>query len=1043
MSTSYTSQGRKPKTSVAKRNITNADGTRTEITTTTITTYTAFKEETTKKVDTKHFPSHPRVRRERVTLDDGTTGWKKTSTVVYPGGQREITIEWPDGEKEVKIEEPDENSARETNNKTPEVVIDEPKKEEKKEEFLSWPKFPWDSLTKRMQHNGQELPNKTAVSFLQCTADKIPTISSSWNFHQLNSAVEYLAARLLPPLEQVEGSNKTPLIPIPSDHPPLEKGDRVLIVYPPCSPHFLITFLACLRAGLVAVPVYPPHPDRKDSLGAFAGIARECGARVALTNGEYANAKRLGQLKNSFMKKISRKKDDENADDTKWPDNLLWVVTDKEPLQNPPAKFPKLEEIPGPEDIAFLQFTSGSTSAPKGVALTHANLSHNLYIIIDELNADKDTKVVSWLPQYHDMGLIGALLGVLYCGGSGYYMSPLAFLQRPMAWMEAVSEYRATHLQAPNFAFGLTARKFDPDGYYNGMGGETTNEDGKKVKPKAKLGASWLPQYHDMGLIGALLGVLYCGGSGYYMSPLAFLQRPMAWMEAVSEYRATHLQAPNFAFGLTARKFDPDGYYNGMGGETTNEDGKKVKPLDLSCLQHVINGAEPCTINSIKAYEKAFKPFGLRTEPSVIFPTYGLAEHTVFVCSGGQGTIQVKKTDLEQEDKAVVVEGGTGAVSDQSNGYEPTVTLVGCGFPQNQNIDVRIVEPVSRRLLPDGRVGEIWVNSPSKALKYYGKDVKETKEDFHAIIEDMKDASIKFGGYLRTGDLGFMHKDQLYVCGRIKDLIIVAGRNHYPQDLEATAESIASEYVRPGCSAAFSIGSKSGDKGDYEMVVLAMELKEPVPKGDKLTSICESIANKVRSEIFKEHALALESIVLVKPRTIPKTTSGKIQRSKTCAAFINKSLQELYRKDFDGSEIGAYGDALPSKKDLADKTKGTSNAIKKTPEEIRELAYKEIKEMLINSISQIAQVGKNEIKDNVALSTFMDSVSLAQFKGLLETTYGVKAFSDEYLFRDTTTVKKLVNVVKAGSAPDDGDGSGAVKQAAGSGGPGCCGCVVM
>ena len=948
MSTSYTSQGRKPKTSVAKRNITNADGTRTEITTTTITTYTAFKEETTKKVDTKHFPSHPRVRRERVTLDDGTTGWKKTSTVVYPGGQREITIEWPDGEKEVKIEEPDENSARETNNKTPEVVIDEPKKEEKKEEFLSWPKFPWDSLTKRMQHNGQELPNKTAVSFLQCTADKIPTISSSWNFHQLNSAVEYLAARLLPPLEQVEGSNKTPLIPIPSDHPPLEKGDRVLIVYPPCSPHFLITFLACLRAGLVAVPVYPPHPDRKDSLGAFAGIARECGARVALTNGEYANAKRLGQLKNSFMKKISRKNHDENADDTKWPDNLLWVVTDKEPLQNPPAKFPKLEEIPGPEDIAFLQFTSGSTSAPKGVALTHANLSHNLYIIIDELNADKDTKVVSWLPQYH-----------------------------------------------------------------------------------------------DMGLIGALLGVLYCGGSGYYMSPLAFLQRPMAWMEAVSEYRATHLQAPNFAFGLTARKFDPDGYYNGMGGETTNEDGKKVKPLDLSCLQHVINGAEPCTINSIKAYEKAFKPFGLRTEPSVIFPTYGLAEHTVFVCSGGQGTIQVKKTDLEQEDKAVVVEGGTGAVSDQSNGYEPTVTLVGCGFPQNQNIDVRIVEPVSRRLLPDGRVGEIWVNSPSKALKYYGKDVKETKEDFHAIIEDMKDASIKFGGYLRTGDLGFMHKDQLYVCGRIKDLIIVAGRNHYPQDLEATAESIASEYVRPGCSAAFSIGSKSGDKGDYEMVVLAMELKEPVPKGDKLTSICESIANKVRSEIFKEHALALESIVLVKPRTIPKTTSGKIQRSKTCAAFINKSLQELYRKDFDGSEIGAYGDALPSKKDLADKTKGTSNAIKKTPEEIRELAYKEIKEMLINSISQIAQVGKNEIKDNVALSTFMDSVSLAQFKGLLETTYGVKAFSDEYLFRDTTTVKKLVNVVKAGSAPDDGDGSGAVKQAAGSGGPGCCGCVVM
>jgi len=921
MSTSsYTDRGRKPKTSVAKRNITNADGTRTEITTTTIT----VGEETTKKVDTKHFPSHPKVRREGVTLDDGTTGWKKTSTVVYPGGKREITVEWPNGEKEVKIEEPAESSPQTNKN-------DEPEKEKKEP-------IPWDSLTKRLQQNGQGLSKKTAVSFLQSTGDKIPTISSSWNYHGLNSAVEYLAARLLPP----EGSRPPPLIPIPSDQPPLQKGDRVLIVYPPCSPHFLITFLACLRAGLVAVPVYPPHPDRKDSLGAFAGIVRECGARVALTNGEYANSKRLGQLKNNFMNKISKKS--EGTDDAKWPDNLLWVITDREPLQNPPAKFQQLEETPKPEDIAFLQFTSGSTSAPKGVALTHANLSHNLHVITNELKASKDTKVVSWLPQYH-----------------------------------------------------------------------------------------------DMGLIGALLGVLYCGGSGYYMSPIAFLQRPMAWIEAVSEYRATHLQAPNFAFGLIARKFEPHRYYNGKGGDTSNEDGKKIKPLDLSCLQHVINGAEPVTVNSIKAFENAFKPFGLPTEPSVIFPTYGLAEHTVFVCSGGQGTIQAKKNDLEQDDKVVIVQDE--ASSDQSKDDDPTVTLVGCGFPQNQNIDVRIVEPVHRRLLPENRVGEIWVNSPSKALKYYGKNATETKEDFHATIEDMKDDSIQCGGYLRTGDLGFMHKDQLYVCGRIKDLIIVAGRNHYPQDLEVTAESIVSEYVRPGCSAAFSISPKPGDKDNYEQVLLAMELKEPVPKGESLASICGSIANKVRSEIFKEHALALASIVFVKPRTIPKTTSGKIQRSKTRTAFINKSLQELFRTDFDGSEI----EVLPSEQVSANQKSVTTPAITKAPHEIRALDTNEIKAMLVNCISQIAQLNKNEIKDNVAVSTFMDSLSLAQFKGLLETTFGVKSFSDEYLFRDTTTVKKLANVVKAGSAADDGDGNGAVSvnAAMGSGGPGCCGCVVM
>ena len=221
-----------------------------------------------------------------------------------------------------------------------------------------------------------------------------------------------------------------------------------------------------------------------------------------------------------------------------------------------------------------------------------------------------------------------------------------------------------------------------------------------------------------------------------------------------------------------------------------------------------------------------------------------------------------------------------------------------------------------------------------------------------------------------------------------------------------------------------------------------MELKEPVPKGDSLTSICESIANKVRSEIFKEHALALACIVLVKPRTIPKTTSGKIQRSKTHIAFINNSLQELFRKDFDGSET----EALPSDQQVLTQPKTvTMTAIKKTPDEIRALDSKEIKAMLINCISEIAHLNKNEIKDNVAVSTFMDSLSLAQFKGLLENTFGVKAFSDEYLFRDTTTVKKLVSVVKAGSAVDDGDGNGAVSvnTAVGSGSPGCCGCVVM
>ena len=453
-----------PKTKTHKRTVTNPDGTRTIITTTETTTTNAFKEETTKKIDTKHLPSLPRIRREKVTLDDGTTGWKKTSTVVHPGGQREITIEHANGEKEVKIED------------GPKIKPGEPPIEtiskDHKEVLPSWPSFPWDSTLKKLAHHAETMPHKTALAFLQTSGNNTPTIASSLTYQKLNFAVEYLASRLLPPEDSSTDKKTKPLINLPSDKP-LVKGDRILLVYPPCSPHFILTFLACLRAGLVALPVYPPHPDRKDSIAAFVGIARGCGARVALTNGEYAQAKRLGKMKNAFMAKM-KKKVDINGDGEElptWPEELLWVVTDREPLQNPPAvgKYPRTESTPEPHETAFIQFTSGSTSAPKGVVLTHSNLAHNLYVITDELKATEETKVVSWLPQYHDMGLIGSLLGTIYCGGSGYYMSPIAFLQRPIGWLEAVSEYRGTHLQAPNFAFGLTARKFNAEEYYNGL----------------------------------------------------------------------------------------------------------------------------------------------------------------------------------------------------------------------------------------------------------------------------------------------------------------------------------------------------------------------------------------------------------------------------------------------------------------------------------------------------------------------------------------------------------------------------------------------
>ncbi|KAL9188579.1 hypothetical protein ACHAXT_006957 [Thalassiosira profunda] len=912
-----------PKTKTSKRTVTNPDGTRTVITTTEITTTDAFKENTTKKVDTKHLPSLPRVRRERVTLDDGTTGWKKTSTVVHPSGQREITVDWPDGTQEKKIEEGPKVAG--------EVPVESIPKETEKS-LPSWPSFPWDSTMKRLGKHAEYTPHKTAIAFLQTNGNATPTVASSMTYQKLNYAVEYLASRLLPPESDGEPDPKKLLVPQPKDQPPLARGDRVLLVYPPCSPHFILGFLACLRAGLVAVPVYPPHPDRKDSVAAFVGIARGCGARIALTNGEYAHAKRLGKMKSAFLSKMKKRKPDADEDEVRWPEELLWVVTDREPLQNPPAVFPKVEGTPEPHETAFVQYTSGSTSAPKGVMLTHANLAHNLYIITDELDANADTKVVSWLPQYH-----------------------------------------------------------------------------------------------DMGLIGALIGILYCGGSGYYMSPIAFLQRPVGWLEAVSEYRGTHLQAPNFAFGLTARKFEKDGYYNGLGGVTVNEEGKSVKPLDLSSVRHIINGAEPVTEKSIGAFQKAFEPFGLRE--GVIYPTYGLAEHTVFVCSGGKGKIAVRQKELAEENKVLVVE-------ELGGKSEGTVHFLGCGFPTNQNIDVRIVDPVRRESLPDGTVGEIWVNSPSKALGYYGVDVKETKREFHALLENMKASSEKFGGYLRSGDLGFLHKDQLYICGRIKDLIIVGGRNHYPQDIEATAEEVASDYVRPGCSAAFSVGAKISEQGEYEQVVLAMELKEPLPKAGKR----EHIADMVRAEIFKEHSLSLTCIVLVKPKTMPKTTSGKIQRQKSQHMYMTGKLEDVFKKEYSIGDYANFGFLSDVEEEKESGGEAGPKKIELTPAELRALDKAAIQKLLVDSIAQLAGIDPASVKIGVALNSFMDSVTIAQLKGLLEGQFAVKPMSDAYLFKDSTTVKKLVEAVKVGEAKDD-TGEGEAPKS--KDGPGCCGCVVM
>ncbi len=723
-----------------------------------------------------------------------------------------------------------------------------------------------------------------------------------------------------------------------------------------------MAFLACLKAGIIAVPVFPPHPARKDTLVMFTKIVQECGAVFALTNSSYSHLKKLASLKDALSRFSSKKNTDAS-----WPDDLTWIVTDT--MQNGGSRWgrSKTPQLPTPDksDLAFLQFTSGSTSAPKGVMITHGNLADNLEKITAELEASQDTVVVSWLPQYHDMGLIGSYLGILYCGGNGYYMSPLTFLQRPMMWIEAVSRFRGTHLQAPNFALKLTARKFDKSKY--------TSVDSKSL---------------------ALV-------------------------------------------------------------------------LDLASVKHIINAAEPVTEDSIDAFCEAFCPYGL--DKRVIYPTYGLAEHTVFVCSGGKQRLTVSKHALE-------VDGVVKLLADGSNNSDLTSRLIGCGFPSKQNVDVKIVSTDTYQALSENQVGEIWIRSDSKASGYYKKPF-ESKRDFCAVIgqapptEDNGEVVDIASGYLKTGDLGFLHRGELFICGRIKDLIIVGGRNYYPQDLEATAED-SDKRIRPGCSAAFTVDPISGSD---EEVALIFELREvpdtkvcalflictilychllfdslktfiPSPMQLKdVESMCSGLVKALKGSIMQEHSLALSHVVILRPRTIPKTTSGKIARAWCRKAFMNKTLNSIYSTSFSNNQQESNGSSRvvngPRQRAV-------------DPQTIRSMEKSEILSKLKADISNIVSIPATSISTNSDLATMMDSLSLSQFKGQLEVQYAT-TLSDEYLFREGSTINKLVEVVKLGYAPDDneenGAGSSSPPAAAGSAGgvagalgcpPGVC-CTVM
>ena len=515
-------------------------------------------------------------------------------------------------------------------------------------------------------------------------------------------------------------------------------GRTVLLLYPP-GLEFMVAFCGCLYAGLIAVPAYPPRPNK--SLARIEAIVADAGAAVVLTT-----SKVLEGLKN-------------HAHGPSALSELPCIATDRSETSN--ATLWKPPAI-GPDSPAFLQYTSGSTAAPKGVIVGHGNILYNLEMI--------------------------------------------------------------------RISFG--------------NGPET-------------IGVGWLPMYHDMGLIGNMLEPIYLGIPCVLMPPLAFLQRPVRWLKAISRYRATTSGGPNFAYELCIEEIDED----------------EKAGLDLSSWVLAFNGAEPVRSHTMDRFAEAFAPYQFKR--TAFYPCYGLAETTLLATGGLKGLYpQVIHVD-DQELQAGRI---TPAQSEKGSS-----TLVSCGRTWLEQ-RVEIVAPETSLPCPEGTIGEIWIAGPNVAQGYWNRP-EETERVFRAFTSDGE------GPYLRTGDLGARSDDQIFVTGRLKDLIVIRGRNIYPHDIELCVEE-ANALLRRGCSAAFSIDIE----GEERLVVVAEVVRRArrlVSNQDSSRDSLGDLARTIRKTIADQFEIQLYALSLIKPYSLPKTSSGKVRRFACRERFLAKSLEPV------------------------------------------------------------------------------------------------------------------------------------------------------
>ncbi len=526
-------------------------------------------------------------------------------------------------------------------------------------------------------------------------------------------------------------------------------GERALLLYP-SGLDFIAGFFGCLYAGVIAVPAYPPHP--KHPSPRLNAIADNAEPQIILTTQEVwqqiqpaiEHAPHLAAL----------------------PHGATDAIRDEAALENRVTSW-QMPDLNG-ENLAFLQYTSGSTGMPKEVMVSHRNILRNEEMITKAFQHNEDTVCVTWLPMFHDFGLIGNVLQPLYLGGPSYFMPPVAFLQKPIRWLKVMSKYGGTSSGGPNFGYDLCVQRITPE---------------------------------------------QCEGEG--------------------------------------------------------------EGLDLSRWKTASNGAEPIRAQTQQRFASAFKSYGFRSD--AFYPCYGLAEGTLFVT----GSDCLRAPVLAHVDKAALRAARVKAAPEGE-----AQTFVSSGRSRS-GTHVAIVDPASATCCAAETIGEIWVSGPSVAQGYW-QQPETTAKIFGSYLAETGE-----GPFLRTGDLGFMRDGQLFVTGRRKELLILRGRNYYPQDLELTA-SQSHPALASMSGAAFTIEVKAGGLKAGEMEEERLVLVHEVQRTHIRSLDVDAVGASIRRAIAREHDLFIHAIALVKPSSIPKTSSGKIQRYVCRDAFLHDRLKALH-----------------------------------------------------------------------------------------------------------------------------------------------------